>query len=244
VLRVIDLETSGEEPDVDIVEVGWSDIVMSDDPEIFWHDDDFSGRMPYVSSLVNPGRPMSPQAQAVHHISNDDVAGAPKAEEVLARAFDCPSDTFFVAHYAEHEIGLLGQRGFRWIDTWKVAIKLAPKAPSWSLQVLRYRLDLDVDRRFANPAHRAGPDAYVTAALVLRMLTKLTPEEMVEISSRPAFLPRLGFGKHSKDPITDVPAGYLDWILRQRTADGGFEFDKNVVYTAQHELMRRQNERG
>jgi exodeoxyribonuclease X len=198
-----------------------------------------------VSSLVDPGRPITPQSSAIHHIVDEDVKGAPKAEDVLAAAFDCTSDTIFVAHYADHEIGLLGQRGFAWIDTWKIAIHLAPKAPAWSLQVLRYWLDLDVERQFANPIHRAGADAYVTAALLLRMLGKLTPEEMVEISARPAFLPRLGFGKHAKLPIEEIPADYLSWILGRRKDDGGFEFDKHVVYTAMTELDRRQrNPRG
>ena len=246
IIRCIDLETfeTGDPPETDIVEVGWSDIGRPPGhPEwvIVERDSDFSGRMPYVSKLCAPGRAISPESMAVHHITNEDVKGALQVEQVLEAAFYMPSETVFVAHYADHELKALGgSRGFRWIDTWKVAIHLAPKAPSWSLRVLQYWLDLDIDRKFALPAHRAGPDAYVCAALMLRMLAKLSVEEMVEISAGPIFLPRLGFGKHAKLPIEEVPTGYLDWMLKQRTPDGGFEFDNNKIYTAQEELMRRQ----
>lgn len=250
IIRALDFETFefGDPPQTEIVEAGWCDIARDLSSPSGWNirpqNVGTALASMYASHLVDPGRPISPESMAVHHISNDDVRGKPKAEEALREAFTVPlEDSVFVAHYAEHELTALGgPRGFPWIDTWKVAIHLAPKAPSWSLRVLQYWLDLDVDRDFALPAHRAGPDAYVCAALLLRMLAKLSVEEMVRISAAPAFLPRLGFGKHAKDPIGDVPSEYLDWILRRRTADGGFEFDKNVVYTAQAELTRRQEE--
>jgi exodeoxyribonuclease X len=251
IIRCIDFETFefGDPAQIEIVEAGWSDIRETPEEiacagpaaEIAWFDDDFMGRMPYCSDIINPGRPIPPESMAVHHISDDEAARGCKVEDSLHEMFDAPDGVVFAAHYAEHELKALGgSRSRRWIDTWKVAIHLAPRAPSWSLRVLQYWLDLDVDRTFALPAHRAGPDAYVCAALVLRMLAKISIDEMVDISARPAFLPRLNFGKHAKDPISEVPAGYLDWILKQRTPDGGFQFDNNILYTAQEELMRRQ----
>lgn len=246
-IRIIDVETSGEEPDVDVVEVGWADIDGNTYSgfDIVWVDDDFSERMPYKSVLVNPGCAISPTASAIHHITDEDVRDAPKILDVLAHAFDATSETIYVAHYADSDKIALGPvaANRKWICTWKVAVTLAPKAPSWSLQALRYWLDLDVDRQFANPSHRAGPDAYVTAALLLRMLAKMSIEDMVGISAGPVFLPRFGFGKHAKEPIADIPTGYLDWVLRQRNDVGEFEFDKNVVHTCITEIERRQQNR-
>jgi uncharacterized protein (DUF3820 family) len=74
-------------------------------------------------------------------------------------------------------------------------------------------------------------------------LAKLTPEEMVSISDGPVLLPRLLFGKHAKERTCDIPESYFDWILRQKTPSGDYEFDENVVHTAQYELARRQGGR-
>src|SRR4051812_45381634 len=61
-----------------------------------------SGRLVdrYVE-LVNPGRPMSPAAQAVHGISDAHLAEAPGAAEVLPRLLAFlgdPRTTALVAH--------------------------------------------------------------------------------------------------------------------------------------------------
>ena len=61
--------------------------------------------------LVNPERPMSPAAEAVHGISDADLAGAPVAREVLPRflAFlGDPHATAMVAHNASFDAGFLG----------------------------------------------------------------------------------------------------------------------------------------
>lgn len=240
-IRCIDLETSGDEPDVAIVEIGWSDI--GGNSYTGWvHAGDL-----YTSHLVNPGRAITPMSSAIHHIIDVDVQGAAKIFDVLALAFDTTSETIYAAHYADGDKAAIGNvaASRKWIDTWKIAVTLAPNAPSHSLQALRYWLDLDVDRASSLPAHRAGPDAYVCAALLLRMLVKMSPEEMVRISAGPICLPRFNFGKHAKEPIESIPGTYLDWILRQRDDNGEFTFDKNVILTCVTELERRQkNPRG
>src|SRR5262249_37923828 len=62
--------------------------------------------------LVNPGRPMSPAAQAVHGISDADLAGAPPARAVLPEflAFlGDPGTTTLLAHNAWFDAGVLGR---------------------------------------------------------------------------------------------------------------------------------------
>ena len=68
-VRVIDLETAGNGPN-DVCEIGWQDVVLDADGR--WHVNDERG-----SLLVNPGRPISPETMAVHHILDVEVAGAP-----------------------------------------------------------------------------------------------------------------------------------------------------------------------
>lgn len=68
-VRVIDLETAGGGPH-DVCEIGWQDVVRGGDGR--WRVDDQRGAL-----LVNPGRAISADTMAIHHIRDVDVAGAP-----------------------------------------------------------------------------------------------------------------------------------------------------------------------
>jgi len=228
-IRVIDFETTGKEPDMRIVEVGWCDLY-----EDHWHSVNGNWVIDAaVCELCNPGVPISPETSAVHHIIDEDVADARDAGLVLKEMLDCPFETILAAHNADFEKALFNWGDRQWIDTYKVAALLYREAPSHRLQVLRYWLRLDVDRVIASTAHRAGPDAYVTAVLLEQLLADMSVEEMVRISAEPVFLPRLSFGKHATVPIEEVPADYLQWILDK----GGF--DEDVTHTARTELQKR-----
>jgi exodeoxyribonuclease X len=246
-LRCIDVETTGEEPDIGIVEIGWCDLINE---EVRQSGEGWSisrpvegSTRPWEAYIVNPGQPITPESSAIHHLTNEDVIGAMTPPHALELALDCPvGSSVLVAHYADSDrTALGGDRGFRWIDTWKVAVTLAPGAPAFGLQVLRYWLDLVLDRQWSSPSHRAGPDAYVCAALLLRMLGKLSPETMIEISAGPVLLPRFGFGKHAKVPIAEVPTDYLEWVLRQVDKETGEPaFDANVQHTCLVEIEKRR----
>ena len=68
-IRVIDLETGGNGAD-DVCEIGWQDLDQA--PDGSWRIAAERGAL-----LVNPGRPMAPETQAIHHILDVEVAGAP-----------------------------------------------------------------------------------------------------------------------------------------------------------------------
>lgn len=223
-IRVIDLETTGLEPTDAIVEVGWCDVLLDDG---VWR------HRTHRSVLVDPGVPIPPIASAVHHIVDADVQGKQKFSDLDIFEDDV---TMYAAHFADFEKSFLKDIG-PWICTWKVAVTLAPNAPSHGLQALRYWLGVDVDRNIANEAHRAGPDAYVCAALLARMLNsgKMTPEDMVTLSAGPVVLPHLSFGKHAKVPMEEVPTDYLDWMVKQR------DMDANALHTARHHLKLRMD---
>lgn len=68
-IRVIDLETAGNGPS-DVCEIGWQDVVLGQ--EGHWGVGDERGAL-----FVNPGRPISAETMAVHHILYFWVAGAP-----------------------------------------------------------------------------------------------------------------------------------------------------------------------
>lgn len=235
IIRVIDLETTGlAPPEHAPVEIAYCDVV----PSVMYGDERWHV-MPGWSFVVNPGRPIPPEASAVHHLTDDDVRPAlchPWHEVLASVAAPLNPVLAFAAHKAEFERQWLSDDrtgGAPWICTWKCALRLWPDAPGHSNQVLRYwRRPAGIERARANPAHRAGPDAYVTAHLLRDMLSLAPIETLIQWSAEPALLVRVGFGKHRGQRWVDVDSGYLDWVLDQ-------DFDDAVKFTVRHELARR-----
>lgn len=230
VIRVVDFETTGfpdDEGGAAVCEVGWCDV----------HNDTAHVRVePPKSMLVNPGRPILPHIRAIHHIGDEDVAGAPPPEE----AFNClmagPPD-YFAAHHADFESAFFKGDGVPWICTYKVALRLYPDAVKHGNQALRYLLGLVLHDEDAMPPHRAGPDAYVTAHLLARFLSdgRVSIEEMVRWNTGPALLPRITFGKHFGKKWDEAPTDYLEWIVNKS------DMDKDVMANARHHLKVRAN---
>lgn len=227
-LRVIDFESTGLPPDAAIVEVGWQD----------FYADEATGAAYLVdrpiSFLVDPGRPIPPEASAVHHLIDSDVRGAVSPDVALARLDD--GADVFVAHNAAFERTLFSGNGKPWLCTLKSARRVWPDAPSHAVQVLRYWRHLTVDRELAAPAHRAAPDALVTAILLRDLIQAgATIPQMIAWTNQPSLLPRVSFGKHRGLAWREVDESYLSWVIKQ-------DFDEDVLFTARHELARRSAE--
>lgn len=75
-VRVIDLETAGNGPN-DVCEIGWQDVVLGQYGR--WSINDERGAL-----FVNPGRPISAETMAVHHILDSQVTGAPLWKQIAA----------------------------------------------------------------------------------------------------------------------------------------------------------------
>lgn len=224
-IRAIDFECTGiptEEDRHAICEIGFTDIV--------------GGIVSFdtTAMLVNPGRAMPVEAQAVHHISDADLVGTPPITDGLQMLMRGPPD-FFAAHNAEYEQAFFGGGDIPWIDTYKVALRLWPDAPSHSQQVLRYYLGLDIFRDRAAPAHRAGPDSYVCAALMQCILEdgRASIDQMVKWSKGAPLLHRVTFGKHKGMLWADLPTDYLQWIAHKSDMDAGTKAN------ARHRLKER-----
>lgn len=223
-LRAIDFETTGLPPDAAVVEVGFQDleVVFRDGIAIDWLFNG-SGR-----TFVNPYRPIPPEASAFHHIVDGDVIGASNFEGpflALTKGAD-----IFVAHNAAFERAFFAGGDTPWICTLKAARRVWPDAPGHSNQVLRYWLNLPLMRERAEPAHRAEPDAYVTAYLLLELLRKASIDDMIKWTGEPSLLPRVNFGKHRGKAWSEVPRDYLEWIIFKS------EMDEDVKFTAKHHL--------
>jgi exodeoxyribonuclease X len=241
IIRVIDLETTGfAPPEHAPCEVAFCDLVadaidLAGAPT-HWRVDGGSG------FLCDPDRSIPPESSAIHHILTHDVQGRLSWRSGLKRVADnwTVRPCVFAAHSAKFERqwvtdDLTG--GAPWICTYKCALRLWPDAPGHSNQTLRYwRQPRGLDRAIASVAHRAYPDAYVTAFLLRDMLEETTLEQLIVWSCMPALLPKIRHGDLYGRPWSEADDGLLEWFLRK-------DFDEDVKFTARHELERRATAR-
>ena len=231
IIRVIDLETTGQAPPAHgVCEIGWQDVALS-----------ASGRWELFGEggthLVNPGRPMSPITTAIHHLRDEDVADAPFWHDVARPVLDpWPRRIALAAHRASFEQQYCTPaltRGADWVCTWKCALRLWPDSPSFSNQVLRYwRKPEGLEHERGLPAHRAFPDAYVTAHHLRDMLNEASLAQLIEWSNLPGLLPRVRFGPDRGKEWREIDDESLAGFLGDR--------DEDVRYTARQELIRRR----
>lgn len=223
-IRVVDFETTGLPEDAvrAICEVGFTD--LSSDWKI-------SGT---TNFLVNPGHPIPPQTRAVHHISDADVVGAVSPDVACRTLMIGMEETdVFAAHNAQFEQSFFGGGGRRWICTMKCAKHLFPDAPGHSNQVLRYWLDIDADfddAERAMPPHRAGPDTFVTAHILFRLMDVASVDDLVRLTTAPVLLRAVTFGKHKGAKWADLPWDYLSWVANKS------DLGADEKHTARHYL--------
>lgn len=231
IIRVIDLETTGETPDTHgVCEVGWQDVALGADGR--WALTGDGG-----SRLINPGRPIPPITQAIHHLLDEQVADAPAWIDAARSVLDpYPRRLALAAHRADFEEKFCSANlthGAQWICTWKCAMRLWPDSPSFSNQVLRYwRKPAGLVHERGLPAHRAFPDAYVTAFHLRDMLNEASLAQLIEWSNLPGLLPRVRYGPDRGKEWTEIAEDSLIGFLSDRDID--------VRFTAETEVARRR----
>jgi DNA polymerase III epsilon subunit-like protein len=215
----------------------------------------FKGRL--KGSLFKPPLPISIEAMAVSHITNEMVAdksmflGSPMYEE-LKKIFS--SNNILVAHNAGFDAEMLKKENLKIpsvIDTYKIAQALDEKAEisKYSLQYLRYYFNLDLDIKTA-PAHNAFGDVKILEKLFEVFLKKIsekteneekTLEKMLEISFLPVLVKKFNFGKYKGMFVKEIvlrDPGYLQWLLEEKTKMREREGinDENWIYTLEYYL--------
>jgi exodeoxyribonuclease X len=228
-IRVVDLETAGNGPQ-DVCEIGWQDVER--DPGGVWRVADERG-----ARFVNPGKPISPDTMAVHHIQNADVAAAPFWKAIAPKILRPDGGVLaLAAHRASFEQRFCRPHltgGTPWICTWKCALRLWPDLPSFSNQRLRYqRMPEGLVHDIGLPAHRAMPDAYVTAHHLRDMLNASSVEQLLLWSQEPGLLPRVPAGQNRGKAWCDLDIDALRALAADRDVD--------IRFSADTELRRRR----
>lgn len=226
-IRVIDLETAGNAA-TSVCEIGWQDVVQEDGR---WQVDAERG-----ARFVNPGRPITPETMAIHHILDRDVAGAHFWKQIAPDVLQPRGGVMaLAAHRAAFEQRYCTPQlsgGARWICTWKCALRLWPGLTSFSNQMLRYqRMPEGLVHETGLPAHRAMPDAYVTAHHLRDMLNETTVAQLLAWSAEPGLLPRVPAGAYRGKGWDLVDDDALQALAKDRDVD--------VRYSAQTEQRRR-----
>lgn len=253
VIRIIDFET-GHAPTEDsngVIEVGYCDIVARSQ-DLVGSPTDWIFKGDQYQSFVSTPHDLEPDYQGIHHITKDDLMLAKSWDDVLPHIGHVTDPQFEIVAFAafgiDTEVRLLGDaaQAFPWVCLHKVALRLWPQSPRHSNQVLRYFLDMDppFDPKNLLPAHRALPDARVTALHLLAALNghefnePHSMEELIDWTTKPSLLPRCRVGEwRGKDgrgtPWENVDSGMLDWILRKRS-------DPDELFTARYHLDKRE----
>lgn len=245
-IRVVDLETTGfAPPEHAPVELGWCDLVAGEDllGAADWAraEIDPDG---WRSRLLRPGVPIPPETRAVHHILPCDLIDAEPWRSGIVRWLGGISrPAAFAAHNARFERQWCGDElvgPAPWICTYKCALRAWPEAPGHANQVLRYwRNPEGLMRERALPAHRAGPDAYVTAFLLRELLRRHPLDELLRWSDEPAILSRVTFGKRPEEggsrglKWSEIDDGLLHWVLDR-------DMGEDINHTARLEYARRR----
>lgn len=207
-LRVIDFETTGFPPNAAVCEAGWTDVLV---------DGATVEIGPTVSRLINPGRRIPAEVTKIHGITDEMVVGCPSPDVVFREMMDGADG--FCAHNCDFELNFFKGGTLPWACTYKVALAHLPDAPSHKNAALPGHLGLTLDPSLSEPAHRAGPDTYVTANLVAAFIARGVPiAEMFRITKAPRQISRMPFGKHKGSAISDLPDGYLSWCIENLSA--------------------------
>lgn len=223
IIRVIDFETTGTEPPAEVCEVGLCDLHLEE------------RRIDTPRAWLCGVKSMPPEVRAVHHISLAECDGAASfAPEAMFE----DGLSAVCAHNAEFETKFFAPP-LPVICTYKAALRVWPHAPSHSNGALRYWLEdqgkIAPVHAMTQPAHRAGPDAYTTAHILLALFEAgATGREMIAWTKEPRLLPTCPIGKFRGKPWPEVEGGFLGWMLRQP----GMEED--LKWNAQREIARRE----
>jgi DNA polymerase III epsilon subunit family exonuclease len=207
----LDLETTGLSAEADrVVEIG----AVRFDGE--------GQELERFERLVNPGRPMPRSAQAVHGISDADLAEAPSVGEVLPEFLEFlgePAESMLLAHNARFDASFLGgelarvglgSSGYVVVDTLPLARRRLPHLRDHRLDTLAHELGLD-----PHGPHRALADSLRVKGLWLAVGGPET--NAAELVAYPFADPG--------SPAAGAPAGWdalAEAIARSRTVRMGY----------------------
>ena len=175
--------------------------------------------------LYSVDEPISFAAMAVHHILESDLVDRPHYS-----SFALPTDThYIIGHNVDYDIRAIEKCGvdtssIKAICTLALARHVWPDAEAHNISALIYMISKGSEkaREMIKKAHRADMDIILTANILMHIVHQLNINSIEELyaASEDARIPRsINFGKHRGTNIADLPADYIQWLLRQDELD-------------------------
>ena len=240
---VIDTETTGHEEDPCVVEV--AGVLLNDKLEF----------VEQWSGLVRPTKPILPEAQAVHHISVDEVANSLGWQETRRECLKpmMDQDTILVAHNTKYDSQFFQNWPEGWNNKWLCTLRLTRRlleegsVKNYQLQYLSYALKLPRPTVEGSMAHRALYDTQVCVELFRHLVDlflmrfdkdlsePLQPHHLaalLELERKPQVQTICSFGKkYYGEPWASIPKGYLHWMQKNV-----LDMDEDLSATVTHWL--------
>ena len=162
----------------------------------------------------NPGKPISLGALATHHIMDEELVNCPASS-----SFRLPFGTqYLIGHNIDFDWVAIGKPEVKRICTLALARSLWPELDSHTQSALLYHFERSTARDQLRNAHSALSDVWICSKIVGQIIDKLHPIsldafwEMSEKARIPKVMP---YGKHKGELISQMPADYKQWMLRQ-----------------------------
>lgn len=247
VFVVMDTETNGLDPELyEPCEVAMLKIIDGIVQEPF-------------SWYLKPKLPIPPHVQAVHHISNEDVADAKTMAEMAETFQDFCHGTLIVAHNAPFDYGMmpcLQDKKFNWVDNLSLARHQWPLGTTGPTghpltahrnKILQHWLNITVDTR-GQAAHRAQADILVTAEIFREGVNQYlltqdnvpSAKEFSDYLNTPCKVEVMNFGPYKDMPVEELPTQHIRTLLAQHknnrmTLGNDLYFTLESIYKARSE---------
>ncbi|MBP8005715.1 MAG: DUF3820 family protein [Acinetobacter sp.] len=175
--------------------------------------------------LYQVGQSISFAAMAVHHILESDLIDQP-----FYNTFQLPEQTtYIIGHNVDYDVTAIAKCGvdtskLKPICTLALARRVWEDAEAHNISALIYLIAKGSDkaREMLKGAHRADADIILTANILMHIIHQLDIQniEQLYLASEEARIPKtITFGKHKGTAIQDLPADYIQWLLRQDDLD-------------------------
>ncbi|MCE5293063.1 MAG: DUF3820 family protein [Chlamydiales bacterium] len=199
----------------------------------------FDGHISEFETLVDPQVTIPAPSIAIHHITQEMVAGKPTIDKVLHEVLELIGDHPLIGHGIKYDIDILAHHAERcnipctirnnpFFDTLRLA-RLYGQSPVNSLAALRQHFNIAEEG-----AHRAMSDVVVNIQVFKKLVSDFrTLEQVAQALSKPIQMKNMPLGKHKGRPMKEIPVEYLRWAANQ-------DFDEDLLYSLRSELNRRK----
>lgn len=210
----------------------------------------------FLETYIDPQQKIDPASQAVHHIMDEDVVGAPLLEDVAPDWSTWVGDSPILAYNAPFDRQVLASTPLydkRWCDVWRAAMHVwyigqenedGFKLTSFKQQELRYWLKVP---KTSGDAHRAAADIQVTAMILDRIIqvylacgNPATQEAFLDWVEAPIQHLTLPIG--TAQFLGKTPEQLEDWALKKAFDPDYFLFESFVKFNV-HECLLPEYQR-